>query len=47
MAKEQGPFSLVYVSGRFLDKSSARKRESQIKGWTKEKKERLINGVWK
>ncbi|MEK7194115.1 MAG: GIY-YIG nuclease family protein [Patescibacteria group bacterium] len=47
MAKEQGPFKLVYVSARFLDKSSARKRESQIKRWAKGKKSRLISGEWK
>ena len=47
MAKQQGPFSLVYVSPTFSKKSEARKREAQIKRWTKEKKEKLILGEWK
>jgi len=47
MAVQQGPFVLVYVSKEFPDKSSARKREAQIKKWTKAKKERLIKGEWK
>jgi len=46
MAKQQGPFNLAYVSKEFLNKSLARKREAQIKRWTKEKKERLINREW-
>ena len=46
MAKDQGPFILVYTSKPFLTKSEARKREIQIKGWTKDKKEKLINGEW-
>lgn len=47
MAIQQGPFTLMYKSNPFPDKSSARKREIQIKGWTKEKKEKLIKGEWK
>ncbi len=47
MAIQQGPFVLVYVSEKFLDRSSARKREAQIKKWTKNKKEKLIRGDWK
>ena len=47
MATQQGPFVLVYVSKVFPDKSSARKREAQIKKWTKAKKEKLIQGKWK
>jgi len=47
MAKQQGPFDLIYVSKEFPDKSSARKREAQIKKWSREKKEKLINGEWK
>jgi len=35
------PIQLVY-SEKHLDKSSARKREIQIKDWRREKKERLI-----
>ena len=46
MARQQGPFVLVYVSDKFPDKSSARKREIQIKKWTREKKERLMDGKW-
>lgn len=47
LAQQQGPFSLVYVSPPFPNKSEARKREIQIKGWSREKKEKLINGEWK
>jgi len=47
MAIKQGPFKLVYTSAKFPDKSSARKREAQLKKWTREKKEKLIRGEWK
>jgi len=47
LARQQGPFILVYTSAPFKNKSEARKREIQIKGWTKNKKEKLINGEWK
>lgn len=47
MAIEQGPFELIYVSTEFPDKSSARKREIQLKKWSREKKEKLIKGEWK
>ncbi|MDP3875163.1 MAG: GIY-YIG nuclease family protein [bacterium] len=47
MATQQGPFVLAYVSKEFPDKSSARKREAQIKRWAKVKKEKLIQGKWK
>jgi predicted GIY-YIG superfamily endonuclease len=47
MAKQQGPFELIYTSNYFPNKSEARKRETQIKGWSREKKEKLINGEWK
>ncbi|MDP3875326.1 MAG: GIY-YIG nuclease family protein [bacterium] len=47
MAIQQGPFILAYISKEFPDKSSARKREAQIKKWTKSKKDKLINGEWK
>ena len=47
MAIQQGPFVLAYVSKEFPNKSAARKREVQIKKWTKAKKERLIKGEWK
>jgi putative endonuclease len=46
-AVQQGPFKLVYVSSAFRNKSEARKREIQIKGWTREKKLKLINTEWK
>lgn len=46
-AKQQGPFGLVYVSQPLPNKSEARKREIQIKGWTREKKRKLINGIYK
>jgi predicted GIY-YIG superfamily endonuclease len=45
-AKDQGPFVLVYVSPSFSSKSEARKREIQIKGWSRYKKEKLIHGEW-
>ena len=45
-AKDQGPFKLVYASTSFRNKSDARKREIQIKGWTRDKKEMLIRGAW-
>lgn len=46
MARQQGPFILVYASQPFPNKSQARKREIQIKGWSKKKKEKLILGDW-
>jgi putative endonuclease len=46
-AQQQGPFKLVYVSVPFASKSEARKREIQVKGWTREKKLKLINGGYK
>ena len=47
LAKDQGPFVLVYESAPFVDKSEARKREVQLKGWSRAKKEKLIKGEWK
>lgn len=47
MAIQQGPFTLVYVSKEFPNKSMARIREAQIKRWRKDKKEKLISGEWK
>lgn len=44
---DQGALRLVYVSASFEAKSEARRREIQIKGWTREKKEMLIRGEWK
>jgi predicted GIY-YIG superfamily endonuclease len=45
-ARDQGPFKLVYISASFGNKSEARKREIQLKGWTRQKKEKLITGTW-
>jgi len=45
-AVDQGPFSLAFVSRPISDKSEARKREAQIKGWSRMKKEKLITGEW-
>ena len=45
-SKEQGPMKLVYYSKPFASKSEARKREAQIKDWTRVKKEKLIRGEW-
>lgn len=47
LAREQGPFKLLYVSEAFANKSSARKRDTQVKGWAREKEQKLISGVWK
>lgn len=44
MAVNQGPFTLVYTSPPLPDQSSARKREIQIKGWNRKKKDKLIKG---
>ena len=45
-AINQGPFSLSYVSAPFPSKSEARKREIQVKNWSRVKKLKLINGDW-
>lgn len=45
-AVQQGPFELVYASGPYPGKSEARRREIQIKGWSRAKKLKLINGDW-
>jgi len=47
LARQQGPLTAVYISRSFSNKSEARKREAQVKGWTRKKKEKLINGEWK
>ena len=44
---DQGALRLRYVSSQFGSKSEARLREMQIKGWTREKKGKLIRGEWK
>jgi putative endonuclease len=46
-AYDQGALRLLYTSPSFPDQSSARKREIQIKGWRRGKKEKLIKGEWK
>ena len=46
-AKQNGQLSLVYVSGPLENQSVARKREIQVKGWTREKKLKLISGELK
>jgi putative endonuclease len=45
-ARDQGALRLLYASAPFPNKIGARKREIQIKGWSREKKERLIRGEW-
>jgi len=45
-ARDQGPFKLVYISKPFASKSEARKREVQLKGWSRVKKKKLIAGKW-
>ncbi len=45
-AINQGPFELVYVSDEFINKARARKREIQIKKWSRIKKINLVNGIW-
>lgn len=46
MGKQQGTFKLVYTSKLFPNKSEARKREIQLKGWSRNKKQKLIKGEW-
>ncbi len=43
MAVNQGPFTLVYTSNPLPDQSSARKKEIDLKAWSRTKKEKLIN----
>ena len=45
-AHDQGLSYFVYISSPMKTKSEARKREIQVKGWTREKKEKLIRGEW-
>ena len=45
-SRDQGALRLLYVSSPFSNKSTARLREIQIKGWTRDKKEKLIRGEW-
>lgn len=46
-AHDQGNLTMVYKSPLFESKSEARKREIQVKGWIRSKKEKLIRGDWK
>lgn len=39
------PQTLVYLE-EYDNLDQARRREKQIKGWTREKKEKLIKGEW-
>jgi putative endonuclease len=43
--KDRRPVRIVYQEeyGTLLD---ARRREEQLKGWSRQKKENLINGIW-
>lgn len=40
------PAKLIY-SEKYINKSEARKREIQLKGWSRIKKEKLIKGLFK
>lgn len=46
-AMQQGGLTLVYKSEIYPSKSEARKREAQVKKWSRIKKEKLISGEWK
>ncbi len=46
-AKQNGELKLVYVSEPMPNQSEARKREIQLKGWTRTKKLKLISGEFK
>jgi len=43
-AKQNGELRLVYISSPLENQSQARKREIQLKGWTRAKKLKLISG---
>lgn len=43
--KKHRPKRVVYLE-EYEDFEEARKREKQIKGWRREKKEKLIRGEW-
>jgi len=44
MARSQGPFRLVYTSSAMPNQSTARKKEMEVKKWTRQQKQQLING---
>jgi predicted GIY-YIG superfamily endonuclease len=43
----QNPPTKILWKQRFETEIEAIRREKQIKGWTREKKENLIKGIWK
>jgi len=43
-AKQNGELELVYISPALINQSEARKREIQLKGWTRQEKLKLISG---
>jgi len=43
--KQHRPKAVVYLE-EYDDLEQARRREKQIKGWTRKKKEKLIKGEW-
>ncbi|MEX0932253.1 MAG: GIY-YIG nuclease family protein [Candidatus Saccharimonadales bacterium] len=45
-AMQYGPLKLVFVSKKFRSKEEARKQEVKVKSWSREKKQKLINGEW-
>ena len=44
LARSQGPFTLIYTSPSLPDQSAARKREIEVKSWSRKRKEQLIEG---
>jgi len=44
MARTQGAFKLVYTSPLMPDQSTARKKEIEVKKWTRQQKQKLITG---
>jgi putative endonuclease len=44
--RQNKPLRIVWFQ-EFTDELDAIKREAHIKGWTRAKKENLINGIWK
>ena len=42
LARSQGPFTLIYTSPPLPDQSTARKREIEVKRWSRERKEKFI-----
>lgn len=45
MAKNQGPFTLIYTSPPLKNQSIARKKEIEVKSWPRAKKQKLIAGT--